>query len=482
MNLQADILILGAGAAGLMAAVAAGESALAAGRRRRILLVEKNRQAGIKVLVCGGGRGNLTNAGGRAELLACFGREGRWLADAFDRLDNSAVCDLFARLGVPTKTEDDGRVFPVSDKARDLVDALVRRATELGVEIVTGYAAAELLAAPSSGPSEGRGGAEHRVAGAVLVPADTPVPGRSDGAHLPAKWRRFDPATWGHTQAQSTAEELAERHADQRVAVAAGAVILAVGGASYVRMGTTGDGYRMAEALGLTVVPPRPAIVPLITVDDWGQALAGVAVPDAVVTIDLPKHRRQPSRGDLLFTHFGLSGPAALNLSDTVAFLLQQGVTPVPLRLDLVPGRSAEELDAALRTAASAEGRRQVKTSLGRHVPERLAEFLLVEAGAAAEVTLGQLPREARLALVERCKRRPVAVHNTKGMAQAMVTGGGVPVREVDPKTMESRRAAGLYPVGEVLDLTGPSGGYNLQIAWSTGWVAGESAERALGR
>src|SRR5258706_62818 len=132
-EIEADILILGAGAAGLIAAVAAGESARAAGRTRRILLVEKNRQAGIKVLVCGGGRGNLTNAGSRAELLALFGREGRWLRSAFDRFDNAAVCELFARLGVPTKVEDDGRTFPVSDKARDLVDALVRRAAGLGV-------------------------------------------------------------------------------------------------------------------------------------------------------------------------------------------------------------------------------------------------------------------------------------------------------------------------------------------------------------
>jgi predicted flavoprotein YhiN len=466
-DLRTDVLILGAGAAGLMAAVAAGESARTAGRRTRVLVVEKNRQAGIKVLVCGGGRGNLTNAGDRAELLAKFGRDGRWLSDAFDRLDNAATCDFFAGLGVPTKTEADGRIFPVSDKARDIVDALVGRADELGVEIVTGYAATELTV---------HGG---RVTGAVLVEADTPVPGASDGK-IPAKWRRFDPATWSHTRAQSSAAELAGRRERERLTVSAGAVILAVGGSSYVRMGTTGDGYDMCRRLGVTVVEPRPAVVPLITVEQWGPALAGVAVEDAAVAIDLPKHRKSPSRGDLLFTHFGLSGPAALNLSDVVALLLSQGTSPVPLRLDLVPSQSAEQLDAWLRSAASTDGKKQAKTLLGRSVPERLAECLLAQSGAAAGVTAGQLPREARLRLVESLKGLRVGVHATKGMAQAMVTAGGVPVREVDPRTMESRKVARLYLAGEMLDLTGPSGGYNLQIAWSTGWVAGECAERAV--
>lgn len=492
---QADVLILGAGAAGLMAAVGAGRVAEAAGRRLRILLVEKNRQAGIKVLVCGGGRGNLTNAGSRDELLRLFGREGRWLTDALARLDNDGVREFFGRLGVPTKVEDDGRVFPVSDRARDLVDALVREADRLGVEVVTGWAASGLLTDPpvAASPSD-EGSAElpssetrpitpgvpRRVCGAVLVPADTPVPARSaDASAVPAKWRRFDPATWGHLHRQSDSDQLARQGAGDALRVGARTVVLAVGGASYVRMGTTGDGFRMAERIGLRVIGPRPAVVPLLTVEQWGDALAGVAVPGAAVWIDLPKHKRERSRGDVLFTHFGLSGPAVLNLSDTVALLLSAGTAPVPLVIDLLPEAGAAALEAELTAGPGADGRKGVRGVLSRHVPERLADHLLAAAGGAAGVTIGTLPRAVRRKLVERLKSWPVAVHATKGMAQAMVTGGGIPVRDVDPRTMESRRAAGLYLTGELLDLTGPSGGYNLQLAWSTGLVAGESAARA---
>jgi hypothetical protein len=470
---DADILILGAGAAGLIAAVAAAESAHAGGRRRRIVLVEKNRQAGIKVLVCGGGRGNLTNAGTRDELLSAFGREGRWLTDAFARLDNAAVCDLFARLGVPVKTEADGRIFPISDKARDIVDSLLGRALELGVEVRTGLAVADILTEAQSDRTD------RRVAGALLVPADTPVPGRP-ADKVPAKWRRFDPATWSHTRAQSSAEELRTRpDAGEPVTLRAGRIVLAVGGSSYTRMGTTGDGYRIAERLGHTVTAERPAIVPLITVEQWGAALAGVAVERAEIAIDLPGYRREPGPGDLLFTHFGLSGPAALNLSDQVALLLARGTTPVPLRIDLMPEASAEALDARFRAAAETDGRRPVKALLGPRLPERLAEWMLVRAGGNAAVTAGQLPRQVRRKLVESVKVLRVEVHATKGMGQAMVTAGGVSLREVEPGTMESRKVAGLYLVGEMLDLTGPSGGYNLQLAWSTGWTAGQEAERA---
>jgi len=503
-SIRVDILILGAGAAGLMAAVAAAESAREAGRTRRIFLVEKNRQAGIKVLVCGGGRGNLTNAGTRAELLASFGREGRGLVDALAHFDNEAVCEMFHRLGVATKVEADGRIFPRSDKARDLVDALVGRAAELGVQTLTGLAAVRLTVEGSDrqeclshqavegsdgqeGPShqavegsDGQEGPSHqatgpRIVGAVLVPADTPAPGRGDDK-VPAKWRRFDKATWSHTRAQSTAAEL-EQADDRRIHVSARAVVLAVGGSSYTRMGTTGDGYRLCEELGIPIVKPRPAIVPLLTVEQWGERLAGVALP-ATVAIDLPKLRAKPSNGDLLFTHFGLSGPAALNISDQVALLLEQGQSPVPLKLDLLPDRPPDFLERRFTDVAAAQGKRSVRTILAEWIPERLAEHLLIVCGSSADVTAGQLPKAVRRALVDRLKAWKVGVHATKGMAQAMVTAGGVPLREVDPKTMQTRRVRGLYLAGEMLDVTGPSGGYNLQIAWSTGHLAGVCAER----
>ena len=455
-----DLAILGAGAAGMMAAVTAGECSRDAetGRSRlKIGLFEKNPQAGIKVLVCGGGRCNFTNAGSVDFLIAQFGRNGRFLTLALRHLDNQGLRDFFAARGVPSHEEPGGKIYPDSNQAKSVVDALLRSIRELGVDVFTGARGTVTML--------------QREEVFTITTAD-------DEAHTAA------------------------------------AVILAVGGMSYQRMGTIGDGYRFAESLGHSILTPRPAIVGLLTQEQWPKDMQGLAVRDVEVTIEAAgkrlaaEHRR--SVHDLLFTHFGLSGPVILNPSEVVAELLEKSPAPatVSIRIDFARHHSQEKLHRLMRNWQQHHGKKQLKTMLSQNtpdvtitstspdqtaiegdarnrtgdfaIPHRLAEKLcqlenISPAQACAALTAAQIHR-----LVEVLKNSRFTVTGTRGFKEAMVTAGGISLAEVEPKTMESRIVPGLYLTGEVLDLTGPSGGYNLQLAFSTGALAGCTVGRKL--
>jgi predicted Rossmann fold flavoprotein len=450
-----DIGILGAGAAGMMAAVASAENL----PRGRIALFEKNARPGIKVLVCGGGRCNFTNAGTTDFLIAQFGRNGRFLTPALRALDNEALRDFFASLGVPSHVEPGGKVYPNSNQARSVVDALVRRMTELGVNIF-------------AGPG-------HAVTGVA---------------------RGEDPLFQIATADGS-------RHAARRI-------ILAVGGMSYQRMGTVGDGYRIAESFGHSIVTPRPAIVGLIAQEPWIKDLQGLAVRGVEVTIhsgQKSKIKNPKSIHDLLFTHFGLSGPAILNPSEIVAELLESSPA-VTLHVDFARHASHEHAHATLRQWQQHHGKKRLRTMLAQSAPETIItttspdqtapdEPIENKKSGAAPAIENPLSLPARLAvkvcelenispdqicaelssnqihhLVERIKKCPFTITDTRGFKEAMVTAGGVKLSEVNPNTMESRLIPGFFLTGEVLDLTGPSGGYNLQLAFSTGRLAGISS------
>ena len=428
-----DLLILGAGAAGMMAAIACGETALQLNQPRpRITVLEKNRQPGIKVLVCGGGRCNLTNAGDLDFLIAAFGRNGRFLAPSLRHFDNTRLRDWFAARGVPTHEEHDGKIYPDSNQARSVVAALTDRMEELGIVSRAGaaYAATAVAWLADRGLFEvvSANGAVHRA--------------------------RF--------------------------------LLICVGGQSYTRMGGRGDGYRLAAALGHRIVPPRPAIVPLVCQEPWIPGLQGLAVPDVEVRIEtaapLPRlatGKPTPSVNDLLFTHFGLSGPAVLNLSEIVAELLEK-MSPVSLRVDFVRCRGPAELHALFRTWHDHQGRKLVKTLVGGIIPQRLAETLCRLAGIGPEHTCAGFTARQMHQLVEWLKGCRFHVYQTRGFKEAMVTAGGVRLDEVDPEALQSRVNPQLYFAGEILDLTGPSGGYNLQMAFSTGRLAGWSIARRI--
>jgi predicted Rossmann fold flavoprotein len=473
-----DLAILGAGAAGMMAAVAAAEpfAAGAPGSSPRIALFDRNARPGIKVLVCGGGRCNFTNAGTTDDLIAAFGRNGRFLTPALRHLDNQGLRDFFAGLGVPSHVEPGGKVYPDSNQARSVVEALVRRIEQLGVRVFCG--------------------SQHAIT-SIQTP---PVPLENQKSKIENRFV-FTTATG--------------------VTYTAHFLLLAVGGMSYQRMGTVGDGYRFAAALGHSIVTPRPAIVGLIAGDAWVKDLQGLAVRNVEVEIVPPRIENRKSKienstssGDLLFTHFGLSGPAILNPSEIVAALLETSPT-VGLHVDFLPRTSHEAAHGVLRQWQQRHGKKRLRIMLADPAPEititatspdqtaiqspetpsenrklKIENPLTLPARLAVKLCeLEQISPDQPCAtltsaqihrLVERLKRCPFTITATRGFGEAMVTAGGVSLREVDPHTLESKHVPGLFVAGELLDLTGPSGGYNLQLAFSTGHLAGATIARRL--
>jgi predicted Rossmann fold flavoprotein len=391
----------------------------------------------VKILMSGGTRCNITNARGLRSLRGvsgpidpaydprealgarsiqrAFGPAGAFLGPALKALSVEDTVALFEAEGVATKVEANGKVFPVSDRAVDVLDALLRRFKRSGAVLRCG--------APVVGVEAVDGG--FRVA-----LADGPVGARR--------------------------------------------VVVAVGGQSYPGCGTTGDGYGIARRFGHRVVEPRPALVPIRVEADWVAGLKGLTVPDAVAAVvDAAGARRLERRESLLFAHFGLTGPSILDVSRAVA--RHDGEGPLALALDFLPSTRAEALDQHLRESGRA-GRRVVAALIPDAVPRRLAEALVRSSGVPADRTGPELARDERRRLVLACKDLRLPVAGTLGFGKAEVTSGGVALDEVDPATLESRLCPGLFFAGEVLDLDGLIGGYNFQAAWSTGWLAGAAA------
>lgn len=419
--------MIGAGAAGLLAAARAAEVSVAAGTSvRRVLLLEKNRKPGVKILMSGGTRCNITQNTDRRGIVTAFGRQGSFLHSPLAALGPRELIELFEAEGVPTKVEETGKIFPVSNKALDVQLALLRRLERSGAEL------------------------------ALEEPVQT----------LERQGELF-------------------RIVTERRTLTASRVILTSGGQSYPGCGTTGDGFAWAAALGHTIVPPRPALVPLTTNATWVPGLRGITLPDVGVrvveraAVPIEKSQRSKSRdrdhrGSFLFTHFGVSGPVVLDVSRDVT----GHANPASLDLvcDFLPCQSENELGEALQQAWAAGGGKKSIVSLPvADYPRRFWETLLQLAEVPHEQRTAEVGRAARDRLVRAIKLQPIPLTGTRGFAQAEVTAGGVSLDEVDSKTMQSKRVPGLYLAGEVLDLDGPIGGYNFQAAFSTGWLAGQS-------
>ncbi len=428
-----DVLVIGGGAAGLCAAISAAEAGA------RVIVAEKNRRPGVKILISGGTRCNLTNARGLRSLRGvtgpidplydpsqakgarsiqdAFGAGGAFLGPSLRALSVERSVELFESEGVATKIEANGKVFPASDRAKDVLDALLRRLERSGARV------------RCDSPVD-----------AIEPIEDGFVVGLPDG---PLKTRR---------------------------------VILAVGGRSYPGCGTVGDGYTMAAQFGHTIVVPRPALVPLRVDSEWVQGLKGLTLPDISATILSPEGQNLLSRREaLLFAHFGLTGPAILDVSRAVT--RYDGPNVTILAIDLLPSTRAESIDQRIQEMSRA-GRKTAVNLLPAEIPHRLAEVLVREAGIPEGRTGPDLSRDERRRLVSRCKNLRIPVSGTLGFAKAEVTSGGVSLDEVEPSTLESKRRPGLHFAGEVLDLDGLIGGYNFQAAWSTGWLAGQVASR----
>ena len=408
------ILVIGGGAAGLMAAASAAEHGA------DVTLLEKMPAVGRKLLITGKGRCNVTNIADIKTIIANMPGNGPFLYSALTAFSNSDLMAWLEKRGVPLKTERGGRVFPVSDQARDVVDAFARALADLGVSVVAGQAVREI-----------------RLADGRACAAAT-----ADGR----EWQ-------------------------------ADAVILATGGASYPGTGSSGDGYRIAAALGHVVTPLRPSLVPLEVAEDWIIDLQGLALKNVAVAAIAGGRQLAVEFGELLFTHFGLSGPVILSLSNPVAAALRtRPGDEVLIAIDLKPALSAETLDKRLQRDFVKFARKQFKNSLGDLLPSRLTAVVVDLSHIDPDKPVHQITKEERARLVSLLKQLTFTITGTRPLAEAIVTAGGISTKEINPSTMASRLVPGLYLAGEVIDIDGYTGGFNLQAAFSTGYVAGRAA------
>ncbi len=410
-----DVIVVGGGAAGMLAAGSAAEAGA------RVLLLERNERLGRKLRITGDGRCNLTNTADMEAFIRSFGANGRFLYRAFSSFSNRDLIAFFDGLGVATKEEEGGAIFPASDRAESVVEALARYMKKHGVEVMLNARASGIAVDAASGA----------VAGVTLE-------GRE--------------GTLG-----------AKR------------VILATGGLSYPATGSTGDGYAMAKALGHAIVPPRPALVPLETVQSFPGRLRGVSLASVAVTATSGRKRIASESGDLMFTHYGVSGPVVLALSGAVVEHLDKG-EQVALSVNLMPDLDGRGVDDLLLRTFARSGRKQLATVIGGLVPKALAGVLADAGGIAADRPCGGITASERKRLVALLSDMRLAVKRARPIAEAIVTRGGVDLKEVDPRTMESKKVRGLSFCGEVLDVDGRTGGFNLQAAFSTARLAASRA------
>lgn len=411
------VVIIGGGAAGMMAAVWCARNG------RPVVLLEQNDKLGRKLYLTGKGRCNITNACGVSELFSHVTSNPKFLYSAFYGFSNEDTAAFFNELGLKTKVERGNRVFPCSDKSSDVIRALQRECGRLGVEVRLSAKAEEVVTEKG------------KATGVKLV----------SGEFLPAA-----------------------------------AVVLATGGLSYPATGSAGDGHRMAQKLGHRITRLRPGLTGLLAKEREPLQLQGLTLKNTAVEITAPSGGNKilyQGFGELLFTHYGVSGPLMLTASSLLGDYLETG--PLILHTDMKPALTDEQLDARLLRDLEPAGRSNIRNVMNRLLPKSMIPVLLDRCGIDREKKANQLTREERRRLVRGMKDFRLTLTGVRGMEEAIITRGGVCVDEVDPSTMESRLVRGLYFAGEILDLDALTGGFNLQIAWSTGYMAGNQISRS---
>ncbi len=422
-----DVVVVGGGPAGMMAAGRAAE------RGRPTLLLEKNPKPGKKLLITGGGRCNVTNNKQDIRvMLARYGESGQFLFSPFSQFAVRETLEFFHSRGMPTKEENDGRLFPVSDSARSVWDVLVGYLKRTGVTV--------------------------------------------------------------HTKSEVTAiqydrkEKLFLITLQDKQKIRSRTCIMATGGTSRPETGSTGEGFRFLKRLGHSIGGHDMTLVPITLSDPWIERVAGVTLPDVKLTTIATGAKKKVYRGKLLFTHVGISGPTVLNMSRDVGALLSategaeyeqkslsHGSSTVAIVLDLFPQLDHGALKVRLHEVLSEHSNKLLRNALAALLPAALVEPILAEIHVSTETPAHSVRTEDRNALLMRLKALPLHVSGLLGAEKAVVSSGGVPLQEIDMKTMQSHKVPGLYVVGDVLDINRPSGGYSLQLCWSTGYVAGNS-------
>ena len=407
------VIVIGGGASGMMSAIQAAELGA------NVTLLEKMHSVGRKLSITGKGRCNLTNAADVAQVVKNIPGNGKFLFSALKAFSPVDTVNFFNRLGVMTKVERGGRVFPVSDDASEVIDALLRHLAIIGVDVRTSSPVTEIIAE------------DKKVRGVVV------------GGKV----------------------------------LTADAIILATGGASYPATGSTGDGFKFARRLGHNVTELLPALVPLETEEDFVKDLQGLSLRNVRVKLLADGRKVAELFGEMLFTHFGISGPIILTLSRQAARLLTEGRF-VEVEINLKPALTPEQLDARILRDFDKFKRRTIKNSLGELLPSKLIPIILDQTYLDENRRVDDITQAERRRFVEVLRGLPLTITKTRPLAEAIVTSGGVSVKEIDPRTMQSKLVEGLFIVGEVADVDGFTGGFNLQAAWAMGYVAGTCVAR----
>lgn len=413
-----DVIIVGAGTSGMMAAIAAAQAG------SKTALIEKNKRVGKKLLLTGGGRCNVTNNRSSEEIIAHIPGNGKFLYSAFSQFDNFDIMEFFESHGTHLKEEDHGRMFPVTNRSKTIVETLAGEIQRLGITLYTEAPVKKILSK------------ENQIQGVVL----------------------------------------------EHETIYAPCVVLTTGGRTYPSTGATGDGYKFAKKAGHTIAPLYATESPLISEDEVIQSkrLQGLSLRDVSLAVLNQKGKAITAHQmDLLFTHFGLSGPAALRCSSFVNQELEKHKQPVPLLLDVFPTFSEQELENQWHQLLIKQPEKSLKNALKTQVPERLLDYVLEQTNLE-QITVKELTEAQRTSLVHTIKNLPFFATKTFPIEKSFVTGGGIHLKEVHPKTMESKKVQGLFFGGELLDINGYTGGYNVTAAFVTGYVAGtHAAERA---
>lgn len=407
---MSNVIVVGGGAAGMMAAYSAAVCG------HNVVLLEKNEKLGKKLYITGKGRCNVTNASPMPEVMKNVVSNPRFLYSAFSACSNSDVIELIESTGCPLKVERGQRVFPQSDKSSDIIKAfsiLLRRA---GVDIRLNTAVKKLLVI------------DDRAVGVIT----------DDGKELRAD-----------------------------------ALILCTGGLSYTSTGSDGAGHRMAQEAGHSITSCIPALVPFEAIEQWPRQLQGLALKNVAITIMDNTKKLYSGFGEMLFTHFGISGPLILSASSYAARILKQ--RQLKLFIDLKPALSEQQLDARLLRDFESEKNKLFRNSLDGLFPGRLAEEIVKLSEIDPQKEVNRITKEERRVLVQLTKKLPLTIIGTRGFNEAIITQGGINVHEINPATMESKLVSGLYFAGEIIDVDALTGGYNLQLAWSTACLAGRS-------
>lgn len=436
---MSKVVVVGGGAAGMMAAIAAAKNG------HSVHLYEKNEKLGKKIYITGKGRCNLTNNCEVEELLQAVCVNRKFLYSAFYGFTSQDAIEFFEKEGMPTKTERGNRVFPVSDHSSDVIAALTRSLRKNGVAIHLNTEVAEVLTKEQQD--------------------DSAMQQNSDSGEAAGK-------SGSKQAADVCASGICLRSGE---IVTADAVIVATGGISYRTTGSTGDGHRFAKETGHTVTELSPSLVPMTTADGWAQMMQGLSLRNVEVTILDGKKELYREFGEMMFTHFGVTGPLILTASCSVQKKLK--AHPLQLYIDLKPALSEEQLDARILREFDAAKNKQFKNVLGTLFPSKMIPVMIERSGISPEKAVHDISREERKALVILTKQFPLTLTGLRDYNEAIITRGGVSVKDVNPTTMESKKVRGLYFAGEVLDLDAVTGGYNLQIAWATGHAAGSSIE-----